>query len=539
MSMAKEWLAGCLETHKTCRESSANLPVLPTRVIDVGAAGTNSEPFLYVPEGKRGEWVTLSHCWGNVRPFTTTTATLEINKASIPLAQLPPLFRDAVHLTRELGFQYLWIDSICILQDSLVDWTTESLSMNYVFRSCILTIAADCCPNSTVGIFDAANKPRIAPIYPVSLPVRWDSHDIRATIFPCPRNYDEDFSGPLNYRGWTLQEEILSPRLLRYASKATRWECRSTVQTEEYPICANENSRTRYEDHSQKNICLTLDEFARNEAQNQVTAVTKNDPLQTWKKIARQFAERNLTFATDTLPAISGVAREISRHLHDSYVAGLWKENILELLLWYSDGSTSRPTEYIAPSWAWTSLRMGFVLRWVSGDVFSKDMSWLCNIEDLSIQHQGPDPFGSVSGGILTLTAPIRKAIGNRELDHCDSVMPFFNNGAYDSSDIIGEKKFVKMILAGPRCSVQDRILYFGDTVQGDWNGRGPSLDISTIYAQICKCELDPSCGTGTYISALVLTLSDVERGYYSRVGYASIPEHLATGWESRTITLI
>ena len=141
-----KWLHDCDRTHIGC--SVGEPPMLPTRVIDVGIAFSESpKPYLLCSNGLEGRYVALSHCWGtpsaNNNPgFKTETHNYVMMHAGLVFESLPPLFRDAVVTTWKLGIRYLWIDSICIIQDSKDDWEAESAKMGAVYRNAYVTIAA-------------------------------------------------------------------------------------------------------------------------------------------------------------------------------------------------------------------------------------------------------------------------------------------------------------------------------------------------------------------------------------------------------------
>jgi len=113
----------CLHNHQ-CRVPSRSAigddSPLPTRIIDVGSS--DGVPCLLETHGRRGKYFTLSHCWGRQHLITTTTQNLEERKKGIPWPELSKTFQEAIQITREFGCQYLWIDSLCILQDSVQDW---------------------------------------------------------------------------------------------------------------------------------------------------------------------------------------------------------------------------------------------------------------------------------------------------------------------------------------------------------------------------------------------------------------------------------
>jgi hypothetical protein len=139
--MAQYWLKTCLETHCSLCQVQGSLS-LPTRVLDVGVL---ESPFvnLYISNGRHGQWLTLSHCWGKTQPATTTKGNLNNHSTKIIISALPQTFRDAILITRKLGYQFLWIDSLCIVQDSLIDWQEESVKMNTICSNAVLNISAD------------------------------------------------------------------------------------------------------------------------------------------------------------------------------------------------------------------------------------------------------------------------------------------------------------------------------------------------------------------------------------------------------------
>jgi Heterokaryon incompatibility protein (HET) len=120
LSFAKFWLQNCKETHGECRRTQKSNGRLPRRVIHVGFQGGLQEPFLLQTsrDTPPADYVALSHVWGGLGNETITTKrdTLSARCDSIPFATMPLTFQNAVMVCRELGLQYLWIDSLCIIQ---------------------------------------------------------------------------------------------------------------------------------------------------------------------------------------------------------------------------------------------------------------------------------------------------------------------------------------------------------------------------------------------------------------------------------------
>jgi hypothetical protein len=145
---ASNWLEACLLQHPDCITGGDSSKLLPTRVIDVGRPGGSQTPFLCNTVGRSGQWAALSHYWGGTEPLRSTSAKMKNHEESLPMGILPPLFRDAVLITRRLNYRYLWIDSLCIIQNSKSDWQIESAEMGYIYRNAVFTIAAEAAADS-------------------------------------------------------------------------------------------------------------------------------------------------------------------------------------------------------------------------------------------------------------------------------------------------------------------------------------------------------------------------------------------------------
>lgn len=123
---------------------------LPTRIIEVGSETTG--PCLVISNGRVGRWAALSHVWGERIPIETEEGDIEAWCSKIILEDLGPKVGDAVLTTRALGFQYLWIDCLCILQSCKKIGQLKPLDICYVFRNSTLIIATEASPDNTTGI---------------------------------------------------------------------------------------------------------------------------------------------------------------------------------------------------------------------------------------------------------------------------------------------------------------------------------------------------------------------------------------------------
>ncbi|KAF2122646.1 heterokaryon incompatibility protein-domain-containing protein, partial [Lophiotrema nucula] len=148
----RNWYRKCRTHHNKCRGTTSRgqiavdeLHSLPLRVIDVGPRESTNDPRLVDTTGfSKGHWVALSHCWGDLEfhPLKTTRANVNEHMRSIPFSTLPKTFVDAIVVTRALSLRYLWIDSLCIIQDDEEDWRTQSREMGVIYEHAVLTVAA-------------------------------------------------------------------------------------------------------------------------------------------------------------------------------------------------------------------------------------------------------------------------------------------------------------------------------------------------------------------------------------------------------------
>lgn len=153
--MAQMWLNECLNNHDGCPKSP---PYLPSRVIDVGPSDGSQEPFLCETENLQvadgqPSYAALSHCWGKKPFIATTSSTLSAHRRQVSIQDMPPTFRDAVIVSRNMNIRYLWIDALCIIQDSPLDWEKESVQMCKVYQHALLTITSAHSPDAYGGLF--------------------------------------------------------------------------------------------------------------------------------------------------------------------------------------------------------------------------------------------------------------------------------------------------------------------------------------------------------------------------------------------------
>lgn len=359
--MALQWLHDCSHHHVICREAETKRPAyLPTRLIDIHTPVR----LVYGHElDQNARYITLSHCWGKYPLNCLTNASLTEFRQSIPLAKLSQSFQDAVHYTRKLGLRYLWIDSLCIIQDSINDWQHESLDMQLVYSNSWCTIAATAFSDGQQGFF-ATRDPNEVFDLPNLVARKWPFD--RPEIYHCiaPSYWKSNIEdSPLSRRAWVLQERLLSPRVLHFAKNQIFWECFSKQASETFP----------------DGLPMALLDGALDKVSNHQGLGGLNDlkSHENWDRVVETYSNGLLTKETDKLVAISGLARanyafhELVRQPRDNgprYLAGMWNsKDLFRQLCWSvrSDDTTHlslRTQSYVAPSWSWACLtgKVGF-----------------------------------------------------------------------------------------------------------------------------------------------------------------------------------
>lgn len=230
----RAWIRRCVYTHTNCKQASrtdSTNTSLPSRLLSIGDACIRVTDTTTLSADTT--YTTLSHCWGREPAFKLTQSSLQACKDGISLAELPQTFQDAVCLARTLGSQYLWIDALCIIQDSPEDWRAEASRMTEVYANSALNIAAMAARNSHRGLFRSRNP---LAIIPCKVKATWNCYKtLDFFIAPNLGSLDEAANLPLNRRGWVLQERLLSPKVISFGPQQVYWTCRTTGCSETFP----------------------------------------------------------------------------------------------------------------------------------------------------------------------------------------------------------------------------------------------------------------------------------------------------------------
>ncbi|KAF1934610.1 HET-domain-containing protein [Clathrospora elynae] len=327
---------------------------LPTRLIQI----QRDDPAilkLCTTAGMRGQYVTLSYCWGDGPSFKAVSTSMESLRSGFEAQSLPKTLRDAVRLTYEMGFEYIWIDSLCIQQDNFEDWSRESARMAQVYGDAAFTICADIAGSTNDGIFQARDN--------------LQSHRFGPELSFCLQTISQQWGEmpehPLYSRGWAFQERILSSRNLHFLNDQIAWECNTTLYLED--------SRGRHSnptDHFAKSIFTKFYHAKRFQEFNKQSEPDLFPRIGAWNAIAQEMSVRAFTFESDNLPAISGLASALQTPELGEYLAGVWSYNPFLSMAWFPRWAQSPSSNYISPSWSWVWTQHQIVWHY---DTWSED----------------------------------------------------------------------------------------------------------------------------------------------------------------------
>jgi len=337
------WMEKCKE-HDCCSAHS-DIP-LPLRVIEVSPKERPDHPRLLTTKGLKGQYATLSYCWGTHSNYLLKTSNINKLSKGLDMDAIPQTIFDAISVAKSIYVDYLWIDALCILQDSKEDKVIELAKMKDIYRNSLITIVAANAEEVSSGFLqprsgvptrdedcrlwthrmtgtDGTSK------LPWTIPFRVQD-DVFGTMslrcVECETEYEED-KEIINTRAWTLQEQLMSQRALIYASHTLQWRCRAGTWN-----LGDSLHQNRYESETFQ----TLNK----------SSSTPREALLRWFRIVERYGTRKVSLPSDKLPAIAGIANEFLDSLGPHYYAGIWGGNkLVSQLGWYVESlSVKDPT---------------------------------------------------------------------------------------------------------------------------------------------------------------------------------------------------
>lgn len=359
--LARLWRDDCLRNHELCRlGGGAQTSPLPTRLLDV--SNLDMVVLREMDGLPRDQYVALSYSWGNGARFRTLRHNATKHRRGIPVRDLPATFQDAISIANWIGYRYIWIDAMCIVQDDPVDNANEIRNMGDIYRYAVLTICAQGAASSHDGLFANRNPSELHPCETSAISPTLNNGETRRVVIKGGRSAGNH----LESRGWILQEEVLTSRALIFTGEGMKWRCSVAVASESDP---EPNVRPMSGPDARETLAVMhMWLFAREQAERRSCP----PPMITWYNMLQLYSDRLLTYPSDILAAVKGLSAIFAEVHHVTYIAGLWREDFLRGLTWYVANNDARggqlgpETKLNAPSWSWPSVgkvRIKFLLR--------------------------------------------------------------------------------------------------------------------------------------------------------------------------------
>jgi Heterokaryon incompatibility protein (HET) len=339
-------------------------------------------------------------------PPTTSTNNLEERRAQIDFDTLPACFKDTMEVALALGIRYVWIDSLCIIQDDEQDWDREAFLMSQVYRNATVTFLATAGESTQSQLFQRQSN-RIRKVFKMPFKSKYQA-DIQGTVSLASSNtlsIGHSIISPVinasrwGTRGWTFQEREISRRVVFFSDAGIAFQCERTANPEE----------SRFDRHHVLQFGGILRGFLENSKQGHELQLEpdmrRKEVDEYWKKICVEYSGTLLTYPRDRLAALSAIAKTFHEHLPgETYLAGIWSGSLIRDLLWKpgqhgshdlaNEARGPKLTIDAAPSWSWASWpgRTTSLLEKISWD--------LVNVPGLEIHPKirlkGKNPYGPV-----------------------------------------------------------------------------------------------------------------------------------------------
>ncbi|KAF4630750.1 hypothetical protein G7Y89_g7382 [Cudoniella acicularis] len=294
------WLAEC-DHHETCGPIEPSL--LPTTMIEVSSEEHPEFPRLFATKGTVDYYVALSYCWGLDQTGLTKISNLESRLQRLDVITLSRTIQDTITTTRKIGMKYVWIDAVCIIQDSMDDKEIELASMCRIYQHATVTTVAASASSANQGFLEDRGPPNPSTQVPF-----WDPNGKLSSVSLRFQDYYNDEREPINTRAWTLQEQLLSPRLLIYATHTLQYHCQQHTVNLGNSINVTAGFIPR---RLRRFSELASDDLS-------VQAIGRE-----WGDIIAMYSQRYLSYPEDKLTALAGVAESFSFQANIKYLAVL------------------------------------------------------------------------------------------------------------------------------------------------------------------------------------------------------------------------
>jgi hypothetical protein len=405
----------------------AKTSFLPTRLLDLGADPASHTPRLIITADSLGpgtqipaesvQYAALSYGWGSRADAAAQTKTepsnLHQRLRAIPTHDISAVMQDAVRVCKALSVRYLWIDALCIIQDPAdpSDWERESERVGRVYQHAYFTICALSTSNCHQSFLARSQFTFDLDFQSSLYPPAGGTYTLVCTgLHSDMESYNPlfiDSRSTWYHRGWVFQEHELSARKLLFGQHMVHFECGARQMSEN-----DEIFRSGTADWS----AAAVAKLSREKLYRQFTSATGF------------YAARQLSYESDRLPALSGVAKLVYDATGGKYLAGLWKEDLYHGLLWYGQKTVRQSlaerldalrasTGSGPPSWSWVSQPGYFDYGLPGGDVLPgwdiitadrKFRAEYSNIDGWTVLNGAQlNPFGEVRSGTIRVQGKV------------------------------------------------------------------------------------------------------------------------------------
>jgi hypothetical protein len=476
IGLMKQWIDRCHMTHGHALPEPDRGP---SRLIKLSK---NEELRAKVCSPKAPvKFAALSYRWGADVQSATLKKNVNERYEKLTTSDFPKTLRDAIHVTRGLGLEYLWIDRICILQDDGDDWAKEASLMADIYETAYVVISATATEDCRDGFLEKRSEPPLIMQYKQR---GKGSCEVRARQI---EGHNCDGETPkTNYslmqRGWCMQERYLARRIIHFLPDEVLFQCENERDCE---CGAASKEDMYYEDYE------GLDTFTNLRAAPDMD--TKGHTFEwDWMVIASDYSNMNLTYGDDSLPALSGLAACIQHLKPGKYITGLWEKDIIYQLGWRVEtGANLRRWKYpedvdiLGPTFSWSSH-----VRPV-GKGYGRNMQYISALESFEVELATPNPYGKVRHASLCLSGPV---VAGRDLitrlktseDRRDEAHVYLDSGLHlmvpfiyrDATNDRKYEEFEKEI-------AWDSVICFGLYECGNWQ----SMQIDVLLLQPSKTK--------------------------------------------------
>ncbi|CAH0027415.1 unnamed protein product [Clonostachys rhizophaga] len=328
----KRWFETCRTSHSKCRglENRAR-PFIPERLIEILCTETmESSRWRLVSSRHLGyvSYVTLSHCWGSSDHLKLLKSNLDYlqSQEGNPPTTLPKTYQHAFIVALALGFRFIWVDSLCIIQDDDRDWREQSSVMGMIYKHGQCNLAATWAHDGKDGCF-SYREPEVVKPPLVELTSAGDKLTRNHVIVDSLVYHNDLHHAPLNTRGWVVQERYMARRQLSFCKQQVYWECEELLASEQFP-CGIPGTLTN----------LThVNQWALPGVKPSLNFKEESSLRDAWTALVEQYSRCQLTRSSDKVIALAGLAGEFRSSLGDIYLAGMWKTDLIRQICWSVD----------------------------------------------------------------------------------------------------------------------------------------------------------------------------------------------------------